>query len=200
MHLFKFHASGPARGAAARGAEQAAASGSAVVAVYDNKEAIEAAVNELKQAGFDLSKVSVVGRDAHRAGQPAAFVTMADRVAFWGEMGALFGGLWGFVTSAALIAIPDFGLVVAMGPVGALLAGVLESAAIVGGLSALGAALFSLGVPEEHWPQYENELRAGKFLLVVSGGQQEIESARKVLADHGQTSSLVHYQGGPARG
>jgi hypothetical protein len=193
MQLFKSHAQSSRGQSAPETTQRGEPSDGVVIAIYDNKDAIEAAVKELQQASFDLSKISIVGRDSNSEDRPTAFVTTRDRVVFWGELGALFGGLWGFVTSAALIAIPDFGLVVTLGPLGAVIAGVLESAAVIGGLSALGAALFSLGVPEEHWPQYENELRAGKLLLVVKGSKAEIESADHVLDGHGEASSLIHY-------
>ena len=37
----------------------------AVIAVYDNHSAAEDAVKELQKSGFDMKKLSVVGKDYH---------------------------------------------------------------------------------------------------------------------------------------
>lgn len=52
---------------------------------------------------------------------------------------------------------------------------------MVGGLSALGAALVGIGIPKDSVLQYETALKADKFLLVAHGTQDEVARAREVL-------------------
>jgi hypothetical protein len=101
----------------------------------------------------------------------------------WGGMGAFWGGIWGLLFGAGFLLIPGIGPVLVAGPFLAALVGALESAAIVGGLSAVAAGLVSLGIPKESAVKYEAEVKADKFVLVVHGTPEELERARAILAD-----------------
>ena len=68
------------------------------------------------------------------------------------------------------------------GPFLAALVGALESAAVVGGLSAVSAGLVSLGIPKDSAVKYESEIKADKFVMVVHGAADELERARTILA------------------
>ena len=61
----------------------------------------------------------------------------------------------------------------------------LEGAAVVGGVSALGAAMMSIGIPNNSVLQYETELKNDRLLLVVHGTADEIETAKSVLSSQG---------------
>ena len=71
---------------------------------------------------------------------------------------------------------------IALGPLVATLVGALEGAVVVGGLSALGAALTQIGVPKDQVIKYEAALKVDKYLLVVHGSADDQEKARSVLA------------------
>jgi hypothetical protein len=62
-----------------------------------------------------------------------------------------------------------------------MLVGALEGAVVVGGVSALGAALAQIGVPEDQVIKYETALKVDKFILVVQGSDEEQRQARSVL-------------------
>ncbi|MEI9973936.1 MAG: hypothetical protein WDO73_18920 [Ignavibacteriota bacterium] len=68
------------------------------------------------------------------------------------------------------------------GPVIAWIVGALEGAAVVGGLSAVGAGLYSMGIPKDSVLQYELALKTDQFLLMVHGTAQEVQTARDILA------------------
>ena len=68
------------------------------------------------------------------------------------------------------------------GPVAAALVGALEGAVVVGGLSALGAALIQLGVPKDQVIKYETALKVDKYILMVHGSSEDAAKARAVLA------------------
>ena len=65
----------------------------AVIAVYDTHEAAEKAVKELQKSGFDMKKLSVVGKDYHTEEHPVGYYNTGDRMKYWGKMGAFWGGL-----------------------------------------------------------------------------------------------------------
>ena len=56
--------------------------------------------------------------------------------------------------------------------------GALEGAAIVGGISVLGGALASIGIPENTIVQYESELKMGKFLVIAHGTPEDVARAK----------------------
>ena len=53
---------------------------------------------------------------------------------------------------------------------------------MVGGVSALGAALASLGVPDNTVLEYETEIKVGKYMLIAHGTAAEVAQAREILA------------------
>jgi len=79
--------------------------------------------------------------------------------------------------------LPGLGLVGMAGPFVATLVGALEGAVVVGGLSALGAALTQIGMPKDQVIKYEAALKVDKYLLVVHGSAEDQAKAREILAD-----------------
>ena len=73
--------------------------------------------------------------------------------------------------------VPGVGPLLVAGPFVAALVGALESAAVVGGFSALGAALVSVGIPNNSIVQYEGCIKSGQFLMVAHGTPEEVERA-----------------------
>lgn len=68
----------------------------------------------------------------------------------------------------------------------------LEHAAEVRGLSALGAAFYSIGLPSDSFLQYETALMAEKLLLAVNGTPEEVTSAERLLADTSAMHTRMH--------
>ncbi len=62
----------------------------------------------------------------------------------------------------------------------------------MGGLSALGAALVSIGIPKNSVLQYETEVKNGKLLLVAHGTSEEVEHAKDLLHQSEADSTTVH--------
>jgi hypothetical protein len=78
------------------------------------------------------------------------------------------------------------------GPLVTWIVGALEGAAVVGGLSALGAGLYSLGIPQNSIVQYETEVKNGKLLLVAHGTAEEVERAKDLLHQTRAETTTVH--------
>jgi hypothetical protein len=165
-----------------------------VVAIFAEHSAAENAIKELKNAGFDIKKLSIIGRDYHSEDNVVGFYNTGDRMKYWGKLGAFWGGLWGLLFGAAVVFIPGVGPVVAAGSFVTWLIAGLEGAVAVGGLSALGAALFSFGIPKDSVVKYETSVKAGKFVLIAHGTAEEVEKARGVLQTSGAEQINTHQQ------
>lgn len=152
-----------------------------VIAIYGNHTAAEVAVRELHKSGFDMKKVSIVGKDYHSEEQVMGYYNIGERVGYWGRLGAFWGAIWGFFFGSALLFIPGIGPILVGGPLVGAFIGALNGAVITGGLSALGAALYSIGIPENSIIKYETSLKSDKFLLIVHGTVEEVKKAHEIL-------------------
>lgn len=160
---------------------------SGLIAAYDSHARAEDTVRELSRAGFDMRRLSIIGKGYHSEEHPVGFYTRGDRMKTWGGVGAFWGALWGMLVGAAFFWIPGIGLLGAAGPFVHVLAGALEGAALVGGVSVLGAALANIGIPQDAIVKYERSLRADSYLLIAHGTDAEIEQARGVAERTGAT-------------
>lgn len=165
------------------------AKGTAIIAVFESHEKAETAIKDFQRSGFDMKKLSIIGKGFHSEEHPVGFYTTGDRLKFWGGNGSLWGGLWGMLFGAAFFWVPGIGPIAIGGPFVHILIGALEGATVVGGLSVLGAALASIGLPKEKIIRYESDLKADKFLLIAHGEAKEVEKARQIMERVNATST-----------
>jgi hypothetical protein len=156
---------------------------SAVIAVFATHAAAETAVKALAGSGFAFDHISVVGKGFHSEEKVVGFYNIGDRVKFWGSRGAFWGGLWGLFFGGLFLTIPVVGHVVILGYLATIIIGAVENAIVVGGLSAIGAALFSIGVPKDSVLRYETDMQADHFLVIAHGTVEETSGARRILTD-----------------
>ena len=166
-----------------------------IIAVFPDHDAAEGAVKKLAQAGYDMKNLSVVGKGYHTDEKIVGFYNIGDRVKFWGKRGAFWGALWGLFFGGLFITVPVVGSVAVLGYLATVMITAIENAVVVGGLSALGAALFSIGVPKDSVIQYETALKADNFLLMAHGPAAEIDQAKAILAAMSPSRLDVHAAG-----
>jgi len=154
---------------------------SAVVAVYSTHTGAEQAIKELQRAGVDMHTLSIVGRDTHTDEHVVGYYNAGDRMKYWGKAGAFWGGFWGLLFGSAFFAIPGIGPILVAGPLVGWIIAALESAAVVGGLSVVGAGLYSLGIPKNSIVKYETDLATDKFLLMAHGTPADVERAKAII-------------------
>ena len=164
----------------------------AVIAVYDNHSAAEYAVKELQKSGFDMKKLSVVGKDYHTDEHVVGYYNAGDRMKYWGKQGAFWGGFWGLLFGAAFFWVPALGPMLVGGPLVAWIVAGLEDAVIVGGLSAIGAGLYSIGIPKDSIVIYEAAIKAGQYLVVAHGTAAEAAKASDILSTFKPTDLTDH--------
>jgi hypothetical protein len=165
----------------------------AVVAIYNSHPEAEEAVKELKKAGFDLKKLSIVGKGYHTEEDVVGYYNTGDRMKHWGKLGAFWGGLWGLLFGAAFFAIPGIGPIIVAGPLVGWIVGALEGAVVVGGLSALGVGLVSIGIPKDSVLKYETAVKSDKYVIVAHGSQAEVDRARDILKTTDAVEVAVHH-------
>ena len=163
-----------------------------IVAIYPSHTAAESAVKELQRSGFDMKKLSIVGRDYHTEEHVVGYYNAGDRIKAWGQSGAFWGGLWGLLFGSAFFWIPGLGPLFVAGPLVTWIVGALEGAVVIGGLSALGAGLYSLGIPKDSILLYETALKTDKFLLIAHGDVDELARAKEILKQT-KAESLDHH-------
>jgi hypothetical protein len=164
----------------------------AAVAVFDSHTQAEKAVKELQRGGFDMKKLSIIGKGYETEDHVIGYYNAGDRMKHWGKLGAFWGGIWGLLIGAAFLIIPGVGPVLVAGPFVAAIAAALEGAVVVGGLSAIGAGLYSLGIPKNSVLRYESALKADKFLVAVHGTGDEVKKAQDILATAGSGDVAIY--------
>jgi hypothetical protein len=168
-----------------------------VVAMFDQHAQVEKAIQDLKWAGFDLKALSIVGNGYHTQEDVVGYYTTGDRMKYWGKNGAFWGGIWGLLFGSAFFMIPGIGPLVAAGPIVGWIVAALEGAAVVGGFSALGAGLYSIGIPKDSVLRYETSLKAGTYILVVHGTHDEVTRAKEILGTAGASDAHLHLADSP---
>jgi uncharacterized membrane protein len=164
----------------------------AVVAIYDSHPQAEEALKELQRSGFDMTKLSIVGKDYHTEEHVVGYYNAGDRMKRWGKSGAFWGGVWGLLFGSAFFAIPGLGPVLVAGPLVAWIVGALEGAVVVGGLGAVGAGLYSIGIPKDSIVLYESAIKSDNFLLLAHGTAEEVERAKEIMRTTHAVEVSVH--------
>ena len=164
-----------------------------IVATFDSHVLAEKAIKELSIGGFDIKHLSIVGKGYRTDEQVVGFYNIGDRIKFWGANGAFWGGLWGLLTGGVFITLPLFGPVVVLGYLATMVIAAVEGAVVVGGVSALGAALVSIGVPKNSIITYESDIKADKFLVMAHGSKAEIAHGKQIL-EKLQPSKIAHHE------
>lgn len=166
---------------------------SSTVGIFNSHEDAESAVKQLQASGYDMKKLSVVGKNYHTEEHVVGYYNTGERIATWGKYGLFWGWIWGLLFGSAFFIIPGLGPVMVGGPLVSWIIGALETAFVTGGLTALGGALASIGIPEDSVIQYEAALKADKFILIVHGSIDEVVKAKNILMENKAQEASVHH-------
>jgi hypothetical protein len=158
-----------------------------VVGVFRDRDDARDAIEELKDAGFASSDISLLSPDGDRASVAEGTAAERDRGnrapegAVTGAVaGGVLGGLGAWLVGVGALAIPGIGPFLAAGAFATALAG----AAVGAGVGAIAGALIGMGIPEEEARYYEQEARSGRTLVTVrSAGRYD--DVRTIMQRHG---------------
>jgi len=162
------------------------------IARFSDHSQAETAVKALAQGGVDMKQLSIVGRGYHTEEHVVGFYNAGERIRFWGKYGAFWGSLWGLFGAGIFLVSPMTGPVMALGALVATIVSAVEGAIAFGGSSAIGAAIFSMGVPKDSVLEYERALKADSFLILVHGTAGDVARAKSILASVKPTHLDVH--------
>lgn len=146
-----------------------------VVGVFTDRMSAEQAITDLKQAGFDPSKMGLLMQNREEGKQAAkdSGVNVAG--------GAVTGGVIGGALGAILAATGAF-VIPGIGPF--VSAGILATAITGGAVGAIAGGLVGLGIPKQEAEYYETRVREGGILVTVDPQGQDME-AREILLRNG---------------
>lgn len=156
--------------------------------VFSRREDVEDALRTLKDNGFNMDNISLLARDLEGV-EGADEVTekqgneAAEGAGIGATTGTVLGGVGGFLVGAGVLAIPGVGPVLAAGVGISEIAATLAGAGIGAAAGGIVGALVGLGIPEEKAKVYEDRIKAGDYLLMVTGTEDEVESAASILRD-----------------
>jgi len=166
------------------------------VGTFATREEAERALDALRDSGFNMADVSVVGR---HEGETVAGTEVKDRPESAGggavagvRAGGAAGALVGLLAGASALAVPGFGPVLAAGTLGTVLSSTLVGSAAGATIGGLGGALVGYGVPSEHADRYTGAVEQGGYLVVIDGTDAEVRQAESILNAHSITNFNVY--------
>lgn len=160
--------------------------------VFPNRRSLELALQELRNHGFPMDKVSVIAKDVDTDRDRIAGANVkdvndnkADEGAAKGAIaGGALGGITGLLVGLGALAIPGIGPVMLAGATATAIATTLSGTAIGAASGGLLGALVGLGIPEERARVYHDRVVRGDYLLIIDGSSDEITRAESILRRH----------------
>ena len=157
--------------------------------LFYSRDEAEAAVRALRDAGYDMDRVSVIARDADKLDghdTTEEVGNKADEGAATGAVtGGALGGITGLLVGLGALAIPGIGPILLAGAEATAIATTLAGAGIGAAAGGLIGALIGLGIPEEKAKVYSDRVKGGSFLVIVNGNTAEIARAETIMNSHG---------------
>ncbi|OJW85199.1 MAG: hypothetical protein BGO69_06155 [Bacteroidetes bacterium 46-16] len=151
------------------------------IGVYDSHDKAVQAVVELKEAGFPVKQLSIIGKAETEVIDENMHVTPKDPIKVAGVgTGTAVGATLGILTGVGLFAIPGLGFLYGAGALVGAIAG-FDFGLIGGGIASV---LTTVGVKDENVKKYHDDLEAGKFIVVAHGSESEVDHAKGILHAH----------------
>jgi len=161
-----------------------------VVAVFPRHDAASSAVEALIERDFPPDSISILGKGESSGDDVLGiyYSGVGERMKAWATHGAVWGGLWGLLSSAAgMFVIPGLGAIFAVGPIVEAIAAAAAGAAVSGGVMAgaaaasqLGVALHRMGLPHDRIEHFHNAIGEGCYVVLLRCGNAD-EAARRHL-------------------
>ena len=151
-----------------------------VFGLFDQRRALEAAIDSLRADGFRDSDISALLPDlpATRELAHEKHTKAPEGAAVGAAAGGVLGGTLGLLVGLGALAIPGLGPFIAAGPIMATLAG----AGVGGAVGTLTGSLVGMGIPEYEAKRYETFLNKGGSLLSVHADDRDwANRARRIL-------------------
>ena len=154
----------------------------ALVAVCIAHAQAEEAIAELERLGFDVKNLSVFRKAYLHEEEFAGLYTAGERLLARGGSAAFWERMWDLLGDAGFFLVPGIGPLLLAGPFIHTLVATVDNGVAVGGLSALGAAIYSLGIPRVRIARHKIGIMAGQCAVVALGSPELVAKAKTWLA------------------
>ena len=159
-----------------------------IVGVFEHRRDAEAALTELRDAGFSMDEVSIIGKDAggniNAPGTDLRGNKADDGAKAGAATGAALGGLGGLLVGLGALAIPGVGPVLLGGAAATALATAATGAGIGAAAGGITGGLVGLGIPEYKAQAYNDKLNRGDYIVMVDATDDEVRRAEVILKRH----------------
>lgn len=162
----------------------------ATIGVYDNHDLALEAIQKLKDSGYPVSQISIMGLMETEVVDNKMHVMPKSSIKKGGlETGAVLGTTLGVLTGIGMFAIPGVGFLYGAGALIGAIAG-FDFGLIGGGIA---SALQTVGVKDEMAKKYHDDLVAGKYLVIAHGSEEHVNQAKTLLNEHGTHDELASH-------
>jgi hypothetical protein len=167
------------------------------IGVFSYRHDAEAALGELRSAGFSMNQVSLIAKDERLGDRKSDRHHGDDNKADEGlRSGAITGGvlgtLGGLLVGLGALAIPGVGPVILAGATATTLATALTGGVIGAAAGSIVGGLVGLGIPEEQAKVYSDRFSKGHYLLMVEGTDAELDCAEAILRRRGIEDFIIY--------
>jgi hypothetical protein len=166
---------------------------SALVAMFDDFQAMECAVRKIVHFNFDIKNISALGRGFHTEDDVVRSAITVDRYHPWKEHEENWGALWSLLFGGICINVPTWGPTIVVGQLAIIVATFADEAAPSDGVSCLGKTLQALGIHRDAVMLYENVLQKYGFLIVLHGTESDLARMRGVLEVEDSAAVHIHH-------
>ena len=150
----------------------------ATIGIYNNHDLAVGAVKVLKDSGYPVSQLSIVGIAETEVIDNEMHIMPKNPLKVKGlGAGALIGATIGLFTGIGVFTIPGLGGTIAG----------IDFGLIGGGVASV---IATLGITDSNVQLYHDALQEGKFLVVVHGKDDEINKAKAILVQHNTHNEL----------
>ena len=167
------------------------------IGIFTDYQTTERALRELKDIGYGMDHVSIIGQDSEHLNQSgqtgdaqiqdiqADDGNRAEDGAKTGVIsGGTVGGLTGLLVGLGTLAIPGVGPIMLAGATATALATTAAGGAIGAAAGGLVGGLVGLGIPEDRAKVYNEHVSQGKYLVIIDGSDNDIALAEPILKRH----------------
>jgi hypothetical protein len=152
------------------------------VANFKTLQEAEDAIKKLKKNGYDITKLSVIGKDCYTEYHVLGYFNIYDKIEKWSTLGLFAIGLCGLLFGLFFIfnfisSFPFFKIPIIYACVAILLGATLP--------------LIGMGFSRDKNIKYKTEVKARKFLLFAQDNNLKIEALRTLLQIHIPKENLI---------
>lgn len=159
------------------------------VGVFKRREDTEDVIRALKDADFDMERVSLIARHVEDV-EGAKEVTekhgneAKEGAAAGATAGTILGGVGGFLVGVGVLAVPGIGPLLAAGVGIPAFASTLAGAGIGAATGGIIGGLVGLGIPEERAKVYNERVKSGDYLVMVNGSEDDLARVESMMRKH----------------